>query len=60
MKTKEIPKKIRRQIRYVRGQGYKIVGRDGKLSPETYYSQGGAAMMLMGTFHSYAFNFVPA
>ncbi len=55
MRTKDIPKQIKRQIRYVRGKGYKIIGRDGKLSPETYYSQSGAAMMLVGEFHSYAF-----
>lgn len=56
MKAKDIPPRIRKRIRYVRGEGYKIIGKDGMLSPETYYSQAGAAAMLMGTFRSRAFN----
>ena len=55
MKVKDIPKRIKKQIRYVRGEGYKIIYKDGSLSPETYYSQVGAAMMLMGIFYSHAY-----
>jgi hypothetical protein len=56
MTTKDIPNKIRKQIRYVRGRGYKIIGKNRKPAIGTFYSQVGAAMMLMGTFHSHAFD----
>lgn len=56
MTVKDIPAHIKRRIRYIRGDGYKIVGKNGTLSAETYHSQVGAAMMLLGTFHSHAFN----
>ena len=46
--VKTIPKKILTQIKYIRGEGYKIIGKDGDLSPETYYSKVGAAAMIMG------------
>ena len=48
--VKKIPKKILKQIKYIRGDGYKIVGKDGKLCPETYYSKVGAAAMIMGVW----------
>ena len=56
MRNKDIPAKTRKQIRYVRGDGYRIIGKDGKPVPGTFYSKVGAAMMLMGTFHSHAFD----
>jgi len=56
MKNKDIPKKIAKQIRYVRGQGYRILRKDGTFEIGTFYAKAGAAMMLMGTFHSHAFD----
>lgn len=49
LKIKNISKKVLKQIKYVKGEGYKIIQKDG-LSPETYYSRVGAAAMIMGVF----------
>ena len=56
MSIKDIPKRVKKQIRYVRGDGYRIIGKNGKLEPGTFYSQVGAAMMLMGKFYSHAYD----
>ncbi len=52
LRLKNIPKKILKQIKYIRGNGYKIIYKNGQLSPETYYSKVGAAAMIMGQWDS--------
>jgi len=50
---KKIPKSVLKRIKRIRkkpGQGYKIIQKDGTLSPETYYSRIGAAAMIMGVW----------
>jgi Txe/YoeB family toxin of Txe-Axe toxin-antitoxin module len=46
--VKKIPKKVLKQIKYIRGDGYKIIYKNKNLSSETYYSRVGAAAMIMG------------
>ena len=50
LKLTNIPKKILKQITYIRGDGYKIIYKNGQLSPETYHSKVGAAAMIMGVW----------
>lgn len=46
---KDIPKEVLKQIKYVPEEGgYKIIYKDGSLSPETYLKKVGAAAMIMG------------
>ena len=52
LKIKNIPKKILNQIKYIRKDGYKIIYKNGQLSPETYHSKVGAAAMIMGVWDS--------
>ena len=52
LRIKDIPKKVLKQIKYIRGEGYKIIYGDGQLSPETYYSRVGAAARIMGIWGS--------
>ena len=48
---KQIPKKVLKQIKYIKSErGYKIICKDGELSPETYHSKIGAAAMIMGVW----------
>jgi hypothetical protein len=54
MKNKDIPKKIAKRLRYVRGQGFRILRKDGTFEVGAFYAKAGAAMMLIGTFHSHA------
>ena len=49
MKIKDIPKNVLKQIKYIpEERGYKIICKDGSLSPETYLKKVGAAAMIMG------------
>jgi len=50
--VKTIPKKVLKQIKYIRGHGYKIINKSGSLSVETYYSKIGAAAIIMGIWDS--------
>lgn len=52
MKSKS---KVKNRVKYIRGDGYKIINKDGTLSPETYYSKQGAIDMVNNVFHSHAF-----
>lgn len=49
MQNKDIPKKILKQIKYVRGDGYRILRKDGTFEAVTFQSKVGAAAALMGT-----------
>ncbi len=51
LNSKNIPKKVLKKIKYIRGDGYKIIENNG-LSKETYYSKIGAAAMIMGIWDS--------
>jgi len=57
--SQKIPKKPtsdkKPKVRYVRGEGYKIISPDGTKSPETYLTRRGAQDMLDGRFYSHAY-----
>ena len=57
LKTKPIPIRIARRIRYDRKRGcYRILRPDGTYEMGGYYSKRGAASMLLGTCQSHAFD----